>query len=33
VLKKMECTSAAELAQRNERYRLLSDFNPWRTVG
>lgn len=28
VLKKMECTSAAELAQRNERYRLLSEFNP-----
>jgi FixJ family two-component response regulator len=28
VLKKMECASAAELAQQNERYRLLSDFNP-----
>jgi FixJ family two-component response regulator len=28
VLKKMECSSAAELAQKNERYRLLSDFNP-----
>jgi FixJ family two-component response regulator len=28
VLKKMECISAAELAQKNERYLLLSDFRP-----
>lgn len=28
VLKKMACASAAELAQKHERYRLLSDFRP-----
>ena len=28
VLKKMDCASAAELSQKNERYRLLSDFKP-----
>ena len=28
VLKKMACISAAELAQKNERYLLLSDFRP-----
>jgi|LakMenEpi03Aug12_release.lakeMendotaPanAssembly.Ray.scaffolds.fasta_scaffold536228_2 FixJ family two-component response regulator len=28
VLKKMECISAAELAQKNERYLLLSEFKP-----
>ena len=28
LLKKMECASAAELSQKHERYRLLSDFKP-----